>query len=199
MSSLSPKEITSKKSSTMISYFHELVNELFENKWISSTHEAENTEKQYKEMLNNKDFLAEDGKFDMANDRIDQFYSRILDSAKTAQLEKIVRMIVIISHKNARVEAGFSVNDDILIPNQAEKTIVGQRLFYEGVQKEGGPSKVEITGEMMKLVRSSHRMYDTENKEKQKKQTEGQKRIIEKRKATIELDQLIAAKKSLGG
>ena len=85
-------------------------------------------------------------------------------------------MIVMISHGNARVEAGFSVNDDILIPNQAEKTIVGQRLLYEGVQKEGGPSKVEITGEMMKLVRSSHRMYDTENKEKQKKQTEGQRK-----------------------
>ena len=133
----------------------------------------------------------------MANDCIDQFYLRILDSAKTAQLEKIVRMIVIISHGNARVEAGFSVNDDILIPNQAEKTIVGQRLVYEGVQKEGGPSKVEITGEMMKLVRSSHRMYDTENKEKQKKQTEGQKRIIEKCKATIELNQVIAAKKAL--
>ena len=49
----------------------------------------------------------------------------------------------------------------------------------------------------MKLVRSSHRMYDTENKEKQKKQTEGQKRIIEKRKATIELNQVIAAKKAL--
>ena len=43
----------------------------------------------------------------MANDRIDQFYSRILDSAKTAQLEKIVRMIVIISHGSARVGAGF--------------------------------------------------------------------------------------------
>ena len=68
----------------------------------------------------------------MVNDRIDQFYSRILDSAKTAQLEKIVRMIVIISHGNARVEAGFSVNDDILIPNQAEKIIayVGEMTFH---------------------------------------------------------------------
>ena len=145
-------------------------------------------------MLNNKDFLAEAGKLDMVNDRIDH---RILDSAKTAQLEKIVRMIVIISHGNTKVEAGFSVYDDILIPNQAEKTIVGQRLVYEGVQKEGGPNEVEITGEMMKLVRSSHRMYDTESKEKQKKQTEGKKRLIEKGRATMALNQVFAPKKAL--
>ena len=78
----------------------------------------------------------------------------------------------------------------------AEETIVAQRITYEGIHKAGGATKVNITGEMMKMVRNSHRLYAAEKKKKQEMQAERQKRIIEKRKATVALKQVFAKKKA---
>ena len=196
ISSLSPLEITVVKTSSLISHFNDLVTELYDDKWLTIL-QAENAEKQYKELVNNNDFLSEAKKFDIMNDRVDEFYSRILDSSKTTELERVVRFVNIISHGNARVEGGFSINDDILLPNMAEETVVAQRIVYEGVHKAGGPSNVEINGEMLKMVRNSHKLYEAERKKKQEKQSEGQKRIVEKRKATMELNTAVAKRKAV--
>ena len=68
-------------------------------------------------MIVNKDLLAEAEKFDINNDRVDVFWSKILKSDSTIDLENIVRIVLLLSHGNARVESGFSINGDILIPN----------------------------------------------------------------------------------
>ena len=194
MSSLSPLDITLNKTSLSRERFEQLCQELHEDNWVTSI-EGERAEKQYKELINNPDFNMEAKKFNINEDRLDTFYSRILDSPSTVDLENIVRLVMIISHGNARVESGFSVNDDILLPNMLEETIVSQRIVYEGVQKAGGPTKIEVTPDMMKMVKNSHRTYTNAMSEKNKKQSEGQKRIAEKRKATVELKQVIARKK----
>ena len=41
---------------------------------------------------------------------------------------------MIISHGNARVESGFSINDDILLPNMLEEIIVSHRIVHDAVQ-----------------------------------------------------------------
>ena len=152
MPSLSPLEITATKSTTLKVHFNSLVTELYDDKWITSI-EAEGAEKQYKELLDNTDFLLESTRFNINEDRLDVFYSHILDSPSTIDLEVVV---LIISHGNARVESGFSVNGDILLPNMLEETIVSHQLTYEGVHKAGGPTKVEIMDNMMKIVRNSY-------------------------------------------
>ena len=57
----------------------------------------------------------------------------IFDSSNTTDLENVVRLILILSHGNARVEAGFSINADILSPNMLEESITIQRIVYEAV------------------------------------------------------------------
>ena len=194
MSSLSPIEMATIKDSVLISYFNSLVTELYESKWLGVL-EAERAEKQYKDLLKNKDFLKEAKKFDMKEDRVDIFYSRSL-GPENIDLEKVERIILIISHGNARVESGFSVNGDILLPNMMEETIIAQRITYEAIHKVGGPTKVDITEEMIKMVKNSYRMYNTERKEKEKNRSAGQKRIAEKRKATMNLNKVVAEKKA---
>ena len=76
-----------------------------------------------------------------------------------------------------------------------EETIVSQQLTYEGVHKAGGPTKVEITDNMMKMVRNPDKMYKAELNKKEE-QSKGQKLIVEKRKATIELNPVIVKKKA---
>ena len=48
-----------------------------------STAEAEKAQKQYLELLCNKDFMAMAAKFDVHTDRVDDFWAEILDSAST--------------------------------------------------------------------------------------------------------------------
>ena len=49
---------------------------------------------------------------------------------------------------------------------------------------------------MIKKVRNSHKIYTAVQNEKQKKQSEGQKKIVEKRQNTLSLKQAVAAKKA---
>ena len=77
----------------------------------------------------------------------------------TFDLENIVRLVPILSHGNARLESGFFIDNDILLPNMLAETIVTQRIVYEALQKAGGPAKVSITLELMNMVQNSHKTY----------------------------------------
>ena len=122
-----------------------------ESGWISNS-AAEKAEKQYLVLIQNKDFIKAAGKFDIIKDRVDDFWMKILDSASTLDLENIVRIVMILSHGNARVESGFSINDDMLLPNMLSESIIAQRIMYEDVSKAGGAADVDITKEMMRKV-----------------------------------------------
>ena len=56
--------------------------------WVTTT-QADKAEKQYSELIVNKDLLAEAEKFDINNDRVDVFWSKILKSDSTIDLENI--------------------------------------------------------------------------------------------------------------
>ena len=123
---------------------------------------------------------------------MDEFYSRIFDSAAYVDLENVVRLVLLLSHGNARVESGFSINSDILLENMLKETIVSRRIVYEGVHRSRGPTKVEIPPEMLKMVGTSRRRYKSVCTEKTKQQSEGQKR-----KVTIDMKNVVARKKEI--
>ena len=54
-------------------------------------------------------------KFDVNKDRADEFYMSIFsDVLPLAELKEVVKVCLILSHGNARVESGFSINQLIL-------------------------------------------------------------------------------------
>lgn len=59
-------------------------------------------------------------------------------------LENILKKILILSHGNAFVERGFSINKEIEIENQINRSIVAQKRVYNAVQAVGGLDRVEI-------------------------------------------------------
>ena len=192
MASLSPIEMSSINHKILAAWFESLVTELHQSSWITSL-EAERAERQYKELLENKDAMKEMKLFEM-KDRVDTFLSKIL-GRESPDLTKVVRIILIMSHGNASVESGFSVNGDIILPNMLEETIVAQRIVYENVRKAGGPTHVIITPEMIKMVRNAHKQYDNDRKRKEASHSEGQKRLAAKRKASNDLTKAVAEKK----
>ena len=62
-------------------------------------------------------------KFDVNNDRADDFYMNIFsDVFLLAELKEVVKVCLILSHGNARVESSFSINQLILDVNMKEKS-----------------------------------------------------------------------------
>jgi hypothetical protein len=195
ISSLSPLEIASKSDDTLEKRFMKLLEILCDYGWLE-TAEAEKAQKQYSGLLSKKCFKDKAGKFDIYQDRVDDFWAEVLDSPSTVDLENVVWLILIISHGNARVESGFSINEEILQPNQLAHSIVSQRIVYEAVSKAGAAVDVDITPEMIKDVRKSHKLFNIKQKEKQRSRSENQKKVMEKKRKTNELKKAVAEKKA---
>ena len=105
-------------------------------------------------------------------------------------------MWLVISHGNARVESGFSINEEILAPNQLAHSIISQRIVYKAVSKAGAAVNVDITPDMIKVVKKSHKLFHIKQKEKQRRQSENQKKVSEKKRKTIDLKKAVAEKKA---
>jgi len=49
----------------------------------------------------------------------------------------VFKFCMVLSHRQATVESGFSTNKRILVENQAEETLVGQRHVHDAVHHAG--------------------------------------------------------------
>ena len=114
--------------------------------------------------------------FDFYKERIDDFYVTILSGKpKFKELFSFVKLVCILSHGNATVESGFSINSDVLVENLLEKSVVAQRQVYDGIHHSGGVLKVDITKSKIKSVNISYSRYQEALKER-KKRSEAEKR-----------------------
>ena len=65
-------------------------------------------------------------------------------------------MVLILSHGNAAVESGFSVNKELLVENMEEDTIVAQRIVFDAIRVSGMyVTKIDISNKMI-VSRSPH-------------------------------------------
>jgi hypothetical protein len=55
------------------------------------------------------------------------------------------KTLLILSHGQATVESGFSVNEKILIENMKEKSLIAQRLTCDQIYHSGGHLNVELS------------------------------------------------------
>jgi len=60
---------------------------------------------------------------------LDKFYSDLLaNNVNRQHLWTVVKLVLVLSHGNASVERGFSVNKELLIENMLEETVVSQMI-----------------------------------------------------------------------
>lgn len=74
-------------------------------------------------------------------------------------LWKVITMSLIMSHGNACVEGGFSVNKELLLPNLLQESIEAQRQILDGISAEGCFQNVALTKELFGYVRMARRRY----------------------------------------
>ena len=120
--------------------------------------------------------------WDARKDCLDQFYHKVFDP-ESKELKEVVKLVLILSHGNAKVESGVSVNGDLLVENMNEDSIVAQRVVYDELRaKRFDISSVEINQTMMRKVRSARTSYSQYLDMKKQTASKEQKRKAEKRK-----------------
>eukprot|EP00731_Ephydatia_muelleri_P014923 Em0008g643a len=95
-----------------------------------------------------------------------------------------VRMALLLSHGQATIERGFSVNKEVVIENQQTKSLIARRLIKDHIIQAGGILQVSITKQMMISVRSARSRYSQYLADK--KECEVKERAQMKRKAELD-------------
>ena len=155
ISSLSPTQIAAGNHDFLTDLFSKLSLHLVECNWISSFC-VNRAETSYKSFIKSND-IKEKMKAFTLDLRSDTLYMELLKTH--IELRKVVKIILILSHGNARVEAGVSINEDILSENMFEEALVAHRIVYDGVVNSGRFGNVKVNKEMVKYVDKANSQY----------------------------------------
>ena len=119
---------------------------------IVSTAVADKSHLEYSEFLTTYLASKKDAfeKFDRKTQRLDHFYFENFDMDR---LSIILQPIFVLSHGQAAVECGFSLNQSLLCCNMKEMSIVSRRRIKDYmITHNFVPSNVRITPDMIKSV-----------------------------------------------
>ena len=99
-------------------------------------------------------------------------YQHIKISLKLYKLWEVVKMLLILSHGQASVERGFSVNKEILSTNLGKKSMMAKRFVIDSVRAElNGNShnidQLNISSNMIKNCNAARMRYENFNKSAQ--------------------------------
>ena len=87
--------------------------------------------------------------FNPAEDRLDSFYYDKLAKAEYSHLWEVCQLLLLLSHGQATVERGFSVNKEVTIENLSEQSLVAQRTIVDHVRSVGGVLNVNYSKELL--------------------------------------------------
>lgn len=126
--------------------------------------------------VRNEKFLS----FKPLEKRLDVFLHPYI-SQPYPQLWAFIRNLLLLSHGQATVERGFSINKQVETCNIQEDTVIAQRVVCDYVSMHGGVTKVPLTPELLSSVTSARVRYimhlESERKKKES-QAHSQRRIM---------------------
>lgn len=132
--------------------------------------------------------------FKPAESRIDTLmYQTLTNRAEYCKLWSVISQLLLLSHGQATVKKGFSVNRQIEVENRLENSYVAQRTVCDHIHDVGGLMNVSLSKELLRAAagaRMQYQVYLEENKKKQTTELQSRKRNLLEQ----ELKDLIAKK-----
>ena len=122
---LIPLNIIQKKNIS-VSKFGKLVTSLYECKHINAE-EADQSKDQFESFVDSeaKKSAEEFFKYDMVNDRLDEFFGRwLFRNEKYTSLWKVMIFVLTLSHGQAQMESGFNINAALLVEDLTSPSTV---------------------------------------------------------------------------
>lgn len=77
---------------------------------------------------------------------MDYFWSDVLKGKEKFEnlYNFIKKMVFILSHGQAFVERGFSINKELIVENQVNVSLIAQRRVYDGIKSAGGVHSILV-------------------------------------------------------
>nr|CAD7427210.1 unnamed protein product [Timema monikensis] len=142
---------------------------------------AENAKKEYLHFCNLKKSELQEifRPCDQFSDEVglDTIYgSFLIGEANYKHLWEVIKICLVLSHGNATVEGGFSVNKSLLVENMHEKTVTAQRHIHDEIQEAGGIKNIHISKKMLDYVRGAWKHYHEYLEMKKQERSEEERR-----------------------
>ena len=101
--------------------------------------------------------------------RLDSFYFTLLSGKEEYKnLWGVVQLLLCLSHGQAEVERGFSINKETTAVNIKEKKLISRRAILDHLRHVSGWQKVNVDGEMILAASSARAKYQLHLEEKKK-------------------------------
>merc|ERR1711874_542253 len=114
--------------------------------------------------------------------RLDEFYYRLMyNKSQYTHAWEIVRKLLVLSHGQAAVERGFSINKHCSMVNQSEDSLVARRFVRDHSNYAGGIENVIVTPGMVTDCKAAGRKYNA-HLEKKKRGYKKKKKKKKKKK-----------------
>ena len=86
-----------------------------------------------------------------------------------------MKNLLLLSHGQASVERGFSINKEIEVENLAEESVVAQRVICDTVMSLGGIHNVDISKSLLASAAAARQQYINHLEEKNAEEKEEKK------------------------
>ena len=180
LASLDPRVMVSNPDQAIKMF--QVLQRLIETRWKTSE-EADNVLAEYRKLVSDakRYHLDKFSSFKITTDRLDSFLLEVLQNQnESQQLWITMQLILTLSHGQATVERGFSVNKEVLAPNLQEISLVAMRLVYSSMQAAKCKVADFVVNDALlsscSHARSRYQMYLMERKAEQERTEKGQKR-----------------------
>ena len=107
--------------------------------------------------------------------------TRLANMPEYAKLWAIVKIILLLSHGQATIERGFSVNKEVESYNLQADTFTARRIICDHVNAVGGIFNVDVANKQLQVSASAARqkyLAHLEDQKKQKTKQAGRKRKL---------------------
>ena len=118
--------------------FQQVLKTLVEEKW-KTNQQVDSELAQFRKLISEakKHHFERFATYSFTQERLDKFLSKLLENKEEyEQLWTTMKMLLTLSHGQASVERGFSVNKEVLHPNLQETSLRAIRLIYSSLSTE---------------------------------------------------------------
>ena len=97
--------------------------------------------------------------FNPDNERLDTFLAVYLKCTQYEKLWMVTKKLLILSHGQATVERGFSINSHVAVENLKEESLVAQRIVHDAITTAGGVCQMPVTKSMLSYAQGARQRY----------------------------------------
>ena len=98
--------------------------------------------------------------FNFSTDRLDELFSTYMNADPYQKLFKVLQLLLVLSHGEASVERGFSVNKELEVENLANQSLVAQCLVCDHINAVGGILNVSIAQPLLASCSAARKRYE---------------------------------------